>query len=62
MLTKRQIQQEYRHFVERRADLTRAYTQQNPPVLDVDCAASAPPDDALPPAPSAARAPPSLTW
>jgi len=61
MLSKQQIQQEYRHFIERRADMTRAYTQQHPPPIDVQCAASAPPD-ALPPPPSSVRAPASLTW
>jgi len=61
MLSKQQIQQEYRHFVERRADMTRAYTKQHRPPIDVQCAASAPPPDAPPP-PSAVRAPASLTW
>ena len=62
MLSKLQIQQEYRHFVERREDMTRAYTQQRPPAIDVGAAASVPPDDALPAPPSAVRAPASLAW
>jgi hypothetical protein len=61
MLSKQQIQQEYRHFIERRADMTRAYTKQLPPALDVHCAASMPPADAPPPPPSGVRAPASLT-
>jgi hypothetical protein len=62
MLSKQQIQQEYRHFIERRADMTRAYTQQHPPALDVHCATGVPPAEAPPPPPSAVRAPASLTW
>jgi hypothetical protein len=62
MLSKQQIMQEYRHFVARREDMTRAYTQQHPPVIDVASAAAMPPDDALPAPPSACRAPASLTW
>jgi hypothetical protein len=63
MLSKQQIQQEYRHFVERRADMTRAYTkQQPPPPIDVQCAADVQPDEALPVPPTAVRAPASLTW
>ena len=62
MLPKLQIKREYRSFLERRDDMTRAYTKQHPPVLDVDSAASVPPDDALPLPPSAARAPASLRW
>ena len=62
MLSKQQIQQEYRHFVERRDDMTRAYTQQRPPAVDVLSAAMTPPDDALPAPPSAVRAPASLSW
>ena len=58
MLSKQQIQQEYRHFVERRADMTRAYTQQPPPPIDVQRAASVAPADAAPPV----RAPASLSW
>ena len=62
MLSKQQIMQEYRAFVQRREDMTRAYTQQHPPVIDVQCAADVQPDDALPLPPTAARAPASLTW
>lgn len=62
MLSKQQILQEYRNFVERREAMTRAYTQQRPPAIDVDCAADVPPADALPRAPSAVRAPASLSW
>ena len=62
MLSKQQIEREYRHFVERRDDMTRAYTQQRPPAIDVQCAAVLPPDDALPAPPSAVRAPASLSW
>jgi hypothetical protein len=62
MLSKHQIQQEYRHFVERRDDMTRAYTQQRPPAVDVQSAGMTPPDDALPAPPSAVRAPASLSW
>ena len=62
MLSKHQIQQEYRHFVQRRADMTRAYTNQLPPAIDVDSAASVPADAAQPLPPSAARSPPSLHW
>jgi hypothetical protein len=61
MLSKQQIQQEYRHFVERRADMTRAYTQQAPPPIDVQRAASVAPADAAPPPPPV-RAPASLSW
>ena len=62
MLSKHQIMLEYRHFVERRDDMTRAYTKQHPPPLDVECTASVQPDDALPAPPSAARAEASLIW
>jgi hypothetical protein len=62
MLPVHQIKREYRTFLERREDMTRAYTKQLPPAVDVQCAASVPPDDAPPAAPSAARAPASLTW
>jgi hypothetical protein len=61
MLPTHQIKREYRTFLERRDDMTRAYTKQLPPALDVQSAAMTPPDDALPPPPSA-RAPASLTW
>ena len=62
MLSKHQIQREYRNFVERRDDLTRAYTKQHPPAIDVQCTADVQPDDALPAPPSASRAPASLIW
>jgi hypothetical protein len=62
MLSKQQIMQEYRAFVALREDMTRAYTKQHPPALDVHCAADVQPDKALPPPPSAVRAPASLTW
>jgi hypothetical protein len=62
MLSKHQIQREYRNFVARRDDMTRAYTKQLPPAIDVQCAADVRPDDTLPAPPSAARAPPSLSW
>ena len=62
MLSKQQIMQEYRSFVDRREAMTRAYTTQPPPAIDVDAAASVPPDAALPAPPSAARAPASLSW
>ena len=62
MLPKLQIKREYRSFLERRDDMTRAYTKQHPPAIDVDCAGSVPPDDAQPLPPSAARAQPSLRW
>ena len=62
MLPTHQIKREYRTFLERREDMTRAYTKQHPPALDVQSAARVPPDGALPAAPSAARAPASLTW
>ena len=61
MLPKHHIQQEYRHFVERRADMTRAYTQQPPPLIDVQCAASVPHAEPPPPPPPV-RAPASLSW
>ena len=60
MLSKQQIMQEWRKFVQRKDEMTRAYTQ-HAPVIDVECAASMPAEEA-PPAPSAARAPASLTW
>ena len=60
MLSKHQIQQEYRHFVERRDDMTRAYTQQRAPAIDVQCIGTA--LESPPPTPTAARAPASLTW
>ena len=62
MLSKLQIKQEYRNFVERRDDMTRAYTKQHSSAIDVECTASVPPDDALPLPPSAARTPASLRW
>ena len=62
MLSKQQIMQEYRAFVARRDDMTRAYTKQHAPAIDVQCAADVRPDDTLPAPPSAARAPPSLSW
>ena len=62
MLSKHQIMQEYRNFVQRRDDMTRAYTKHHPPVIDVASAASVPRDDELPAPPSASRAPTSLTW
>ena len=62
MLPTHQIKREYRTFLERREDMTRAYTKQHPPALDVHCAADVQPDKALPPPPSAVRAPASLTW
>ena len=62
MLSKHQIRQEYRHFLERRDDMTRAYTKQHPPVIDVQCAADVQPDDTLPLPPTVARAPASLSW
>ena len=55
MLSKQQIMREYRTFVERRDDMTRAYTHTAP-------ASAAPEPPAPPPTPTAARAPPSLTW
>jgi hypothetical protein len=61
MLSKQQIMQEYRAFLARREDMTRAYTQQHP-VIDVQCAVDVQPDDALPAPPSASRAPASLIW
>ncbi len=61
MLSKHHIIREYRAFVARRDDMTRAYTQ-HPPLLDVQAAAAVPPDDALPACPRASRAPASLTW
>ncbi len=61
MLPTHQIKREYRTFLDRRDDMTRAYTKQLPPVLDVQSAAMTPPDDALSTPPSA-RAPASLTW
>jgi hypothetical protein len=62
MLSKQQIMQEYRAFVARRDDMTRAYTKQHPPRIDVQCAADVRPDEALPLPPTAVRAPASLTW
>ena len=61
MLSKQHIMQEWRKFVQRKDEMTRAYTQRAP-VIDVDCAASVPAEDAPPVPPSAARAPASLTW
>ena len=58
MLSKQQIMREYRTFVERRDDMTRAYTQHAP----VSVAPEPPEPPAPPPTPTAARAPPSLTW
>ena len=59
MLSKQHIMQEWRKFVQRKDEMTRAYT--NAPVIDVGCAASVLAEEA-PLAPSAARAPASLTW
>jgi hypothetical protein len=61
MLSKQQIMQEWRDFVRRKDEMTRAYTGQHAPVVDVDCPASVSTPEAPPP-PSAARAAASLTW
>ena len=62
MLPTHQIKREYRTFLERRDDMTRAYTKQPPSAIDVQCAAGVQPDETLPAPPSAARAPASLIW
>ena len=60
MLSKKKIMQEWRSFVARRDEMTRAYTQQHAPVIDVHCGSTA--HESPPPTPTAARAPASLTW
>ena len=60
MLSKQHIMQEWRTFVQRKDEMTRAYT--NAPVIDVESAATVPAEEAPPAPPSAARAPASLTW
>jgi hypothetical protein len=61
MLSKQQIIQEWRKFVQRKDEMTLAYTQ-HAPVIDVECVPSVPAEEAPPAPPSAARAPASLTW
>ncbi len=51
--------QEYRNFLARHDDMTRAYTQRAP-AIDVQCIGS--PHESPPPTPTVARAPASLTW
>ena len=60
MLSKKKIMQEWRSFVARRDEMTRADTQQHAPAVDVPCGSTA--HESPPPTPTVARAVASLTW